>query len=88
MPRVVRVLGEDRSLGEASPWTARALAAEISGGVGLHGAKASAAVARSGAVGMPGPGAPEALPDHAEPLDKTIADHTEPGTATTEGEDA
>lgn len=59
VPRVVRVRGEERSLGEASPWAARALAEEASGGVGLHGKEATLTVARSGAWGMPGPAAPE-----------------------------
>ncbi|WP_297590384.1 NADH-quinone oxidoreductase subunit J [uncultured Mobiluncus sp.] len=88
VPRVVRVRGEERSLGEASPWAARALAAEASGDVSLHGAKSSALVARSGAAGMPGTGAPETLPNQAEPLDNTIEGHTEPGAATKEGENA
>ena len=88
VPRVVRVRGEERSLGEASPWTARALAAEISGDVSLHGAKTSTLVARSGAAGMPGPGAPEMTAELEKPLDKTIAGQTEPGEATKEGENA
>ncbi|MCU9968782.1 NADH-quinone oxidoreductase subunit J [Mobiluncus mulieris] len=59
VPRVIRVRGEARTLGEASPWAARALATEASGGVGLHGVKATHAVARSQAWGMPGEDAPE-----------------------------
>lgn len=59
VPRVVRVRGEARTLGEASPWAARALATEASGGVGLHGREATRAVARSQAWGMPGANAPE-----------------------------
>lgn len=54
VPRVIRVRGEERSLGEASPWTARTLADQVSGGVGLHGKSATLSVKRSGAWGMPG----------------------------------
>lgn len=59
VPRVIRVRGEARTLGEASPWAARALATEAAGGVGLHGAEATRQVAQSQAWGMPGENAPE-----------------------------
>lgn len=57
--RAVRIRGADRSLGEASPWTARTLAMQASGAPGLHGTEANASVGRSGAWGMPGEPAPQ-----------------------------
>lgn len=93
VPRVVRVRGEERSLGEASPWAARALAQEASGEVGLHGAEASQQVGRSGAWGMPGTGATELPAGNASgtgnPGDKTIeGEPATDGAPAKEGENA
>ena len=79
VPRVVRVRDEARTLGEASAWGARALARQASGGIGLHGAEASRAVANSQAWGMPGDPAPD--------LDAITASATETETATLEPRD-
>lgn len=58
VPRVIRIRGEARTLGEVSPWAARKLAEEASGGIGLHGKAATRTVSRSQAWGMPGDKAP------------------------------
>lgn len=79
VPRVVRVRDEARTLGETSAWGARALARQASGGIGLHGAEASRAVANSQAWGMPGDPAPD--------LDAITASATETETATLEPRD-
>lgn len=62
VPRVVRVRGEARSLGEAAPWAAYVLGQSKLGKPGLFGAEATATLTQSGSWGMPGPSAPE-VPD-------------------------
>lgn len=63
VPRVLRVRGLDRSLAEVSPEVAASLHLERAGDYSqaLYGAAGTESVERSGAWGMPGPGAPDGL---------------------------
>ncbi|OKL48740.1 NADH-quinone oxidoreductase subunit J [Boudabousia marimammalium] len=63
VPRVLRVRGINRTVGEVSPVVAQRLLASRVGNPaeGLHGPEASRSVGRSGAWGMPGPQAPQGL---------------------------
>ena len=69
VPRVLRVRGLDRTIGQVEPDVAEALQLMRSGSTAgsPFGAASSGSVPRSGSWGMPGPGAPEGLDQPVAP---------------------
>ncbi|MDD9205962.1 NADH-quinone oxidoreductase subunit J, partial [Georgenia sp. 10Sc9-8] len=63
VPRVLRIRGQQRSLGEVSPETVAALVETREGtGPGVHGPEASRSVGQSGQPQMPGEAPPPTPP--------------------------
>ncbi|AOZ72190.1 hypothetical protein BK816_01840 [Boudabousia tangfeifanii] len=79
VPRVLRVRGINRSVGEISPTLAKRLWQTRMGNpaAGIHGPQTSAQVTRSGAWGMPGSSAPSELKQPGASKALSVATETE-----------